>query len=166
VTLRTDLSGGPTFRDLMRRVRVDLLEGYTRQDLPFPTLLEALFPGSPPSRTLLTRVGFNMLSFSEGSAQPPAEATGLAVEMVPVREERQAKYDLTFSCQESPEAIQVVLIGAADLFDPASVAGMLEDFAVLLAQAVEDPSTPLELLLSEPLYRPALRAAGEPLAVG
>jgi non-ribosomal peptide synthetase component F len=165
VTLRTDLSGRPSFRDLMRRVRADLLEGYAHQDLPFPMLLQSLFPADPPSRTLLSRVSFNMLSFSLGDARPPAGVPELIVEAVAAREESQAKHDLTFSCQESPDSIQVALSAATDLFDPASVAGMVEDYACLLAQVVDDPAIPLDLLLPEPLYRPAPRAIDEPLAV-
>nr|MDP9120303.1 condensation domain-containing protein [Acidobacteriota bacterium] len=144
VTLRTDLSGAPSFRALMLRVRGVVLEAYRHQDLPIATLLEKLFTVLPVSRTLLSRVLFNMLSFAAEAVEP---VRGFAVTAFATSEE-QTKFDLAFTCREGPDFVHCTLSGAADLFDAETLFQVRLDYERLLAHAVAGPDMPLDRLLA------------------
>ena len=156
VVIRTNLSGNPTFQDLMVRVRKATLSAYDHQEIPFITLLREFFPGQPLSRTLLTPVLFNMLQFSSpagaGAAEaPPPDAPQpeLTMDQVPLEIEEQAKFDLTFSCTETPTEIYLHITGAADIFDPQTVAMIESDCGKLLSRAVQEPQTHVDELTGE-----------------
>ncbi len=165
VTVRTDLSGAPSFAEVMRRVRGAVLDAYRHQDVPFPALLAALFPGQAHHRTLMFRAAFNMQNFSaaEGAAET-AEASGaagfsgLAVSSFG-EGEAPAKYDLLVDGREDGERIVCHLTGAADLFDAATVAAICRDYEELIGRAAADPQLPLDRLLPDPHHRPS---AGDP----
>ena len=171
VTVRTDLAGEPTFAELLQRTRAAVLAAYRHQDVPFPALLAALFPEREPHRTLLFRAAINMVNFSVGvgahGAGGPGGAApalpGLAIEAFSEAEEP-AKYDLLVTCREEPGRLFCSLTGAADLFDPASLAAIRDDYRSLVEQASADPATPLDLLLPDPRHRPAAGARARPAA--
>lgn len=146
VPLRSDLSGNPSFRQLVERVRDAVIDAYSHQDVPFPRLLAELFPDRKQTRTALTGVCFNMLSFTDGASSPSAGATTLpgGLSLQPLSgEEAAAKHDLVFSCLEGGGTIQSELTGAADLFTPERMDRVARDFAALLAHVAADPELPL-----------------------
>ena len=71
LVLRTDLSGNPSFREVLRRVREVCVQAYAHQDVPFEELIAALQPEHDPSRAPLVQVLFNFRNF-------PAERVDLA----------------------------------------------------------------------------------------
>jgi hypothetical protein len=150
--IRTDLSGEPTFRELLRRVRAALIEVYARQDLPFVKLVQGVLPDRPPSRTAFSRLGFNILSspIRPGDARP---GSGLRLETF-LPAEAEAKYDVAFIASERQDAFTLSLTLAADLFEEASLPAMLDDLQTVLRNALNDPDTPVGALLPEPRYRP------------
>jgi non-ribosomal peptide synthetase component F len=153
VTVRTDLSGRPTFRQLLARTRASVLDAYRHQDVPFPALLAALFPGQAHHRTLLFRAAFNMVNFSTG-APADLELPGLAVETFHAGEEP-AKYDLLAIGREDAGRLGMSLLGAADLFDAETLAGIGLDYRDLILAAAADPELSLDRLLPHPRHQTA-----------
>jgi non-ribosomal peptide synthetase component F len=151
VPLRVDLAGNPTFRQLTERVRDATIEAYSHQDVPFPRLLQELFPGRKLTRTLLTGVCFNMLSFAEGAGAPGGGAGGpslpgdITVQQIE-SEEGGTKHDLVFTSAESGGTVNFDLTGAADLFTPGQMRTIARDFEALLAEIANDPDVPLARL--------------------
>src|SRR6266487_865713 len=77
LALRVDLSGDPSFRELMRRVRGLTLAAYAHQELPFERLVAALQPRRDPSRTSVFQFMFNLRQDEE----QPLSRTGAGLEM-------------------------------------------------------------------------------------
>ncbi|MBI4524345.1 MAG: amino acid adenylation domain-containing protein [Deltaproteobacteria bacterium] len=138
VVLRTDLSGNPSFRDLLVRVRQVALGAYTHQDLPFEKLLEELQPERDLSRTPLFQVFFNMDSFGDRLELP-----GLTAKP-PSFLEPGSKFDLTLYFGDQNEEIQFLLVYNADIFEQDRMVEMLGQLEHLLCQIVENPDESIE----------------------
>jgi aspartate racemase len=134
LVLRTDLSGNPSFRELLGRVREVALEAYAHQDLPFEKLLEELQPERDQSRTPLFQV---MFVFQKASRQA-LELPGLTVTPLKVHTGT-AKFDLTLELQEMSEEIRGQFEYNTDLFDSRTIAQMACHFQTLLEGIVADP---------------------------
>jgi amino acid adenylation domain-containing protein len=135
--MRTDLSGGPSARELLARVREVALGALGHQDLPFEKLVEELHPERDLSRSPLFQVVFQL---HEGGAAP-LELPGLVLS--PVRAAGQtAKFDIVLNLEESASG---ALMGTwsynTDLFDHATLARMSGHFESLLAGAAADPGS-------------------------
>jgi amino acid adenylation domain-containing protein len=141
LVLRTDLSGHPTFRELLARVREVALGAYAHQDLPFEKLVEELQPKRDLSRTPLFQVFFNMYNFEEAQLELP----GLAIErFLPF--EPNSLFDLTLYVREHKQDTYIKLEYNADLFDPATINRMAGHFQTLLEGIVADPEAPISQL--------------------
>ena len=135
LVLRTDVSGNPTFEELLARVREVALGAYAHQDVPFEMLVKELQPDRDLSRTPLFQVFFNMLNLR----QPSFKTGDLELE-IPSVFEAESKFDLTMYASERDDGrIQFNLVYNADLFDRGRMVGMLDQFSQLLSQVVEDP---------------------------
>ena len=157
--LRTDLSGSPTARQLVRRVRDVVLEADAHQHLPFEKLVEELGPARNLSYTPLFQVMFAFQSV------PPAgaEVAGLRLEPLPMVDTHTAKFDLTLTLLEEGERLTGALEYNTDLFDAATVArmvGHLERLLAAMASAPEQPvlDVPLDALPPPPTVRTEPRA--------
>jgi non-ribosomal peptide synthetase component F len=135
LVLRTDLSGNPTFDELLERVRQTTVGAYAHQDLPFEKLLEELQPKRDLSRTPLFQVFFNMLNLLGQEIRLP----GLSVELLTPREVG-AKFDLTLYVRELNQRLVIDTVFKADLFSPTRIAEMMRQFEHLLSQAVANPA--------------------------
>ena len=141
VVLRTDLSGGPTFRELLRRVRETTLGAYAHQDIPFDMLVESLQPKRDPSYTPLFQVMFIL----QNMPLPIYELPGLRVSVHGLGAERGiSKFDLYLAMSEGSEGLQGTLEYNTDLFEVASVTRMIEYFEALLEQIVAHPDKDLD----------------------
>ncbi|QKW25145.1 amino acid adenylation domain-containing protein [Streptomyces seoulensis] len=144
LVLRVDLSGTPSFTDLLRQVRARALDAYAHQELPFERLVEELAPQRDPSRTPLFS---SMLLWQDaaGPAAPPAMGP-LTVERLPVGESS-AKFDLTLGLAERPDgSLSGGVNYASALFDPATAERFAAQFARLLESAVAAPGAPVDEL--------------------
>ncbi|MFY9826670.1 MAG: amino acid adenylation domain-containing protein, partial [Thermoanaerobaculia bacterium] len=149
LVLRGDLSGDPTFRELMGRLRAVALDAFAHQDLPFERLVEELRLERDPSRTPL----FQALLVLQNAPSSTLAAGGLEIRDLAVPTAT-AKFDLSLSLSELPEGLEGALEFSAELFDGATAARLARAFETLLAAGLADP----ELRLSElPLLTPGAR---------
>jgi amino acid adenylation domain-containing protein len=156
----TNLSGDPTFRDLLRRVRATLLEAYGHQEIPFDKLVQALQPERYTSHSPLVQVLVNLRNapmpgpYLEHLTWEPFEFDfGIA------------QFDLTLSFDWGPNGC-VSLDYSTDLFEQATMARMIAHFETLLKAAVADPDRRLsEIPLLRPLERQQLLVSWNRTAV-
>ncbi|HEV2863961.1 MAG TPA: amino acid adenylation domain-containing protein [Pyrinomonadaceae bacterium] len=141
LVLRTDLSGSPTFLELLGRVRSDTLEAYAHQDLPFEKLVEALQPERDLSQTPLFQVCFVLQNAPTGEG----ELTGLRMKPVGV-DSGTAKFDLTLLVEERPEGLTCTLEYNVDLFDASTAERILKHYRRLLESITADPSQHIDAL--------------------
>jgi amino acid adenylation domain-containing protein/non-ribosomal peptide synthase protein (TIGR01720 family) len=147
LVLRTDLSGAPSFGELLGRVRGSSIQAFAHQDLPFERLVEELAPMRDLAVPPLVQVTFALQNAPLGElALPGITLSPLAVES------RVAQLDLTLSLGEAAGVFAGTLEHDADLFDGGTVERLLARFAALLEGAVADPGRPLPDL---PLLLPA-----------
>ena len=133
LVLRTDLSGNPTFRELLGRVREVALGAYAHQDVPFEMLVDALKPERSLSYSLLFQVAFALQNVSEAW-----EASGLSMEFWELGEGT-AKFDLTLAITEVEEGLWGSLEYSTDLFDDATITRLVGHWQVLLEGIVANP---------------------------
>jgi natural product biosynthesis luciferase-like monooxygenase protein len=134
LVLRADLSGDPTFSDLLGRVREVALGAYAHQELPFEMLVEHLQTERNLSRSPLFQVMFALQNFPFGKLALP----DLTLSMVET-ETISSKFDLTLSMFESGDGLLGWMEYNTDLFDAVTIKRMLEHFRRLLRGIVADP---------------------------
>ncbi|MCY1015549.1 non-ribosomal peptide synthase/polyketide synthase [Pyxidicoccus sp. MSG2] len=141
LVLRGDLSGAPTFRELLGRVRERCLGAYAHQDLPFEQLVEALHPERDLGRTPLVQAMFVL----QGATRAALELPGVSVRLRDV-ETGTSKLDLTLSMRETENGWIAVWEFSTDLFEPATVARVAGRFERLLEAALADPDQRIDAL--------------------
>ena len=134
LVLRADLSGNPSFQELLGRVRSTTLDAYAHQDLPFEKLVEELNPERSLSHNPLFQVFFNMLNFEETQLELP----GLKTELISVGETTTSKFDLTLYVAEQEDKIKLTLVYNIDLFALERMVEMLNQYHHLLGQIIEN----------------------------
>jgi amino acid adenylation domain-containing protein/non-ribosomal peptide synthase protein (TIGR01720 family) len=141
LVLRTNLSGDPTFRTLLARVREVALDGYSHQDLPFEKLVQELHPERDMSRNPLFQVNFQL--FNEmGSLEEPGPFDGESLEI----EKGTANFDLALDLWEYPDGLWGTLEYSTDLFRAETIERMVTHFRILLEGIVADPEQRLSEL--------------------
>ncbi|MGB3292551.1 MAG: amino acid adenylation domain-containing protein [Phormidesmis sp.] len=147
LVLRTDLSGNPTFTEVLNRVRQVALEAYAHQDVPFEQLVSALQPDRNLSHSPLFQVMFTLQpSPLKDWEVPGVTLTPLEIESVT------AKFDLFLSLTESESGLTGIWEYNSDLFDPSTMTAMIGHFQTLLRAIASHPEQQLAdlPLLSEP----------------
>ena len=141
LVLRTDLSGRPSFRELLSRVRQCSVEAYDHQELPFEKLVEEIQPQRDANGSALFQVLFQVLNLSGNDqtltdlvVSPMASAAG------------HVRHDLQMHFSELPKTVSGELFYATDLFDPETIARMAEHLVGLLEGAVAEPDRAIDEL--------------------
>lgn len=141
LALRTDLSGDPTFRELLARVREASLGAYANQDLPFEMLVEELRPVRDPSRNPIFQVIFALQNMPEADSHQ----SDLIIKPVDVKTGR-SQFDLALDVTEFEGQIYASLVYNTDLFDAPAMQLMAEHFKVLLAGLIAGVDRPISAL--------------------
>ncbi|MBE4753752.1 amino acid adenylation domain-containing protein, partial [Corallococcus sp. ZKHCc1 1396] len=141
LVMRGDLSGDPTFRELLGRTRQVALGAYAHQDVPFEELVRVL----NPERSLAHAPIFQVKLVQQNV--PTAELTlpGLVLRGVE-GDTGSAKFDLTLSINETSEGLACLCDYSTDLFEAGTLARLMEHLQVLLETAVATPDTRLSAL--------------------
>jgi amino acid adenylation domain-containing protein len=141
LVLRTDLSGDPTFTELLERVSEVALGAYAHQDLPFEKLVEELGIDRDLAHSPAIQVMFVLQN------TPPGHLTLTGVEPTlldaPTNE---VSVDATLDLTETPGGLVAKLVYNADLFDRPTVEALLGHYRTLLSEAVNDADVPLSRL--------------------
>lgn len=141
LALRTNLSGNPTFIELLRRVREVCLAAYVHQDLPFERLVEELHLERDLSRNPIFQVMFVLRNASGQVFEMP----GLTMSPLEV-DSGTTHFDLILHMTETEHELSGELVYNTDLFEPDTIARMLEHFQTLLEGVVADPDQQLSNL--------------------
>jgi amino acid adenylation domain-containing protein len=149
VVLRCDLSGSPTFRQLLERVRGTIFGALRHQDYPFARLVERLQPERDPSRPPVFQV---MLAFQRAHLEDTGDLAAFALGVAGARirtgpldlesiqlERHFSQLDLELMAAETSRGVELALTFNADLFEPDTVERLLGHLETILAAAVENP---------------------------
>ncbi|MDP3846050.1 MAG: amino acid adenylation domain-containing protein [Pseudomonas sp.] len=144
LALRADLTGNPSFAELLARLRVQVLDAYSHQELPFDKLVEALNPVRNLAYSPLFQVKLVLQNQPQGALEMPG------LEVLPESVEHgQAQLDLHLTVEETPHGLDCTFKYSADLFDATSVAAFAEEFSALLAQVVATPEVHIATLAQD-----------------
>ncbi len=139
LALRTDISGNPSFRELLGRVKEVSLAAYEHQYLPFEKLVEVLQPTRDLSYSPVFQV---MLVLNEEILQQTLELTGLNTSPWQV-EKNAAQFDLTLQVDQCGTEILLSWQYNIDLFNAATIERINGNFQTLLTAIIANPQTPI-----------------------
>ncbi|NDU72006.1 hypothetical protein GWI34_05120 [Actinomadura sp. DSM 109109] len=142
VVVRTDLSGGPAFRELLHRVRLRSLRAFEHQELPFEKLVEHLAPARDTAHNPLFQVNFGFGNVPRGHLDLP----GTVAEPVVVPSGAGAKFDLSLYLNEDRGRLAGTFEYATDIFDAATIERLAGHLVEVLRAVTADPDLPVSLL--------------------
>ncbi len=135
LTLRTDLSGDPSFLDVLSRVKRTTLGAYENQDLPFEKVVDLVLPKRDPSRSPLFQVSFAL-------QKPPSLKDGLSgirIENIET-ENKTAKFDLLLELLDTEKGLEGYFEFNTDLFKRETIAAYAEQFSFLVDAVLQRPN--------------------------
>jgi amino acid adenylation domain-containing protein len=136
LVMRTDVSGDPTFHQLLYRVRTVAAAAFANQDVPFEKLVEELQPKRDVSRNPLFQVAFQLFAGlwpSQASSRPQMTLDSIEIGT--------AKFDLRFDLYETDRGLDGVLEYCSDLFEKSTIERVSGHYQTLLASVVENCNT-------------------------
>jgi non-ribosomal peptide synthetase component F len=139
--MRTDLSGEPSFAELVRRVREIALGAYAHQDVPFDKLVEELQPQRSLSHSPLVQVLFVQQNTPRGAVEMPG------IELLPFKLDLSSKFDMAVFVSETAAGIAINWVYNPDLFDAATISRMLTLYRTILETVTANEEVRLSGLL-------------------
>ncbi len=150
LTLRFDLSGEPSLRELLRRTKAMAEDAFAHQDTPFERVVDRVQPERRLDRTPLFQAAF---AFDAADADTTPELPGLAFEPFALGSTT-AKFDVMLELTAGADGFRGAWEYNADLFDRTSIARMAAGFQCLLQAALAEPDRPMtELSLMDEATR-------------
>ncbi len=139
LALRADLSGEPTFLQLLKRVRKVTADAYANNDVPFKKVAETFITGRHLGQMPFSQVGFNL--------DPPMPPIDLqwTIKQYEI-DNGAAKIDLLMGLEEKPEGLTGYIEYNADLFEAATIERIIENFEALIKSIVANPQQPISEL--------------------
>lgn len=140
LALRTDLSGDPSFAELLGRVRETMLGALAYQELPFEKLVETLNPERARSHSPIFQVlfGYDIVSSRRGSL------AGASAEQVPVPGWESARFEVSIVVHDLPDGALHLNVGyATDVFDGSTIERLIGHYQTLLEEVGRDPGQSL-----------------------
>jgi amino acid adenylation domain-containing protein len=135
LVLRTDLSGNPSFLEVLRRTREVAEEAYANQDIPFEKIIEELQPNRDLSHAPLFQVALTLQNHISSKVNLP----GLALEALEI-DNATAKYDMTLVATDNEGTLSLRVEYNVDLFKASTINQMLEHLRILLKNIIASPA--------------------------
>ncbi|MBW4506974.1 MAG: amino acid adenylation domain-containing protein [Scytonematopsis contorta HA4267-MV1] len=149
IALRTNLSGNPTFRELLKRVQKVAVGAYANQDLPFDQLVEAVQPERDLSRHPLFQVWFAL----HNTPMPPLEVSDITLTRLMV-DAGTVQLDLSLDMEDTSDGLVGWIEYSTDLFNTETINRMIGHFTTLLESIVSNPE---QTLTDVPILTPVER---------
>ena len=140
LVLRTDLSGNPSFLEVLGRVREVTLEAYAHQELPFERLVEEIQPERSLSHNPLFQVAFVLQNIEKDAAAGPGNDS-------PQFRLGTSKFDLTLSATETTDGVTALFEYDSRLFDQPTIAQLAGNFCALLDEVSSEPGREITAVL-------------------
>jgi len=133
--IRTDLSGNPRFRELLKREQDSCVGAFAHQEVPFGKLVQELKPKQDPSRNPIAQVAFLYLDFPEATAM---QFLGLTASHIDI-DNGASRFDITLAMTETPDGFTVSIEYIRDIFEHGRMERMAQHLRVLLEGIVANP---------------------------
>jgi len=141
LVLRSDLSGDPSFLDLLAHEREVTLDAYAHQDLPFVKIVEAVKPGRALSHSPVVQAMFIL----QNAPRELFELPGLSVQICEV-DNHTAQLDLIMSLRQTNNGLTGYAHYNTDIFEASTISRLIGHFCTLLRSVVETPAARLSML--------------------
>ena len=137
--VRTDLSGNPTFRELLKREQEACVGAYAHQEVPFGKLVQELKPKQDASRNPIAQVAFLYLDFPEATAMQFLGLTATPIDI----DNGASRFDITLAMIETPEGFAISIEYLSDIFEHGRMERMAKHLQVLLEGIIANPNARL-----------------------
>ena len=138
MVLRADLSGNPTFRELVNRLKPVILDAVAHSDLPFGKLVDAVNPPRDPSRSPIFQITFALQNAGAPLTLPEVTMEYQIPNIVTSR------LDMSWNIAERRDDAVLAIEFNTDLFDPGTMVRHAEHFGEMLGNLVATPDVPID----------------------
>ncbi|MSR08585.1 MAG: amino acid adenylation domain-containing protein, partial [Gammaproteobacteria bacterium] len=142
LVMRTDLSGDPSFSELLARVRNTALDAQAHQEVPFEQLVEVLAPERSLRRSPVFQVLFNLVQVPERTRR----VGPLELKVDRLIDQGVSSFDLTLTAAVERDGLALTFEYATDLFAAETIEQLADSYLTLLGSALGDPAQALSRL--------------------